>query len=120
MILTVIIIIAIIGGIIAIYFFKNKNRSEIIIPEPIIDNVQWKYTDTIDIPCQGKVLNNVELKITGNPLIKFEAKVNGIVNNNIKFKPSEGVGITKTSISIDENLSDKSRIIELIVKKDGE
>ena len=40
--------------------------------------------------------------------------------SSIKFTPSEGNGFTKTTISVDENTSDESRIIEITVKKDGE
>lgn len=60
------------------------------------------------------------MDVTGDPFIKFEARVNGVIDNSIKFTPSEGNGFTKTTISVDENTSDESRIIEITVKKDGE
>lgn len=131
MILTVILIIAIIGCAIGFYFYKKNNKPQpkpepspkpepAPDPEPIVDSVKWKNTNNVHVPCQGKILENVELEVTGNPLIKFEAKIDGVINDKITFDPSEGTGITKTSISVDSISSDESRIIEIIVKKDGE
>lgn len=133
MILTAVLVIAVIGCAIGFYFYKKNNKPKPNPepkpeptpdpepePEPVVDSVKWKSTKTVNVPREGKVLNNVELDVTGNPFIKFEAKVNGAIDNNIKFTPSEGTGFTKTTISVDENASDEPRIIEIIVKKDGE
>lgn len=135
MILTVVLVIAVIGCAIGFYFYKKNNKPHVDPtpepkpeptpdpepePEPVVDSVKWKNTKTVHIPKKGKVLNDVELDITGDPFIKFEARVNGIIDNSIKFTPSEGNGFTKTTISVDENTSDESRIIEITVKKDGE
>lgn len=133
MILTVVLVIAVIGCAIGFYFYKKNNKPHVDPtpepkpeptpdpePEPVVDSVKWKNTKTVHIPKEGKVLNDVELDITGNPFIKFEAKVNGVIDNSIKFTPSEGNGFTKTTISVDKNTSDESRIIEITVKKDGE
>lgn len=136
MILTIVLVVAIVGIAIGFYFYKKNNKPtpepkpeptpepkpepepE---PEPIVDSVKWKSTKTVNVPIEGKVLKDVELDITGNPVVKFEAKVNGVVDNSIKFNPSEGTGFTKTTITVDKNPSDASRIIEIIVdKKDGE
>lgn len=134
MILTIVLVVAIVGIAIGFYFYKKNNKPtpepkpeptpepepkpE---PEPIVDSVKWKNTKTVNVPIDGKVLKDVELDVTGNPVIKFEAKVNGVVDNSIKFNPSEGTGFTKTTITVDKNPSDASRIIEIIVdKKDGE
>lgn len=134
MILTIVLVVAIVGIAIGFYFYKKNNKPtpepkpeptpepkpepE---PEPIVDSVKWKSTKTVNVPIEGKVLKDVELDVTGNPVIKFEAKVNGVVDNSIKFNPSEGTGFTKTTITVDKNPSDASRIIEIIVdKKDGE
>lgn len=89
-------------------------------PEPVVDSVKWKTLKLFIYQKKGKVLNDVELDVTGDPFIKFEARVNGVIDNSIKFTPSEGNGFTKTTISVDENTSDESRIIEITVKKDGE
>lgn len=123
MILTVVLVIAVIGCAIGFYFYKKNNKPHVDPtpePEPVVDSVKWKNTKTVHIPKEGKVLNDVELDITGDPFIKFEARVNGVIDNSIKFTPSEGNGFTKTTISVDENTSDESRIIEITVKKDGE
>lgn len=135
MILTAVLVIAVIGCAIGFYFYKKNNKPQPTPepkpeptpdpepepePEPVVDSVKWKSTKTINVPREGKVLNDVKLDVTGDPLIKFEAKVNGVIDNSIKFTPSEGTGFTKTTISVDENTSDESRIIEIIVKKDGE
>lgn len=123
MILTVVLVIAVIGCTIGFYFYKKNNKPHVDPkpePEPVVDSVKWKNTKTVHIPKKGKVLNDVELDITGDPFIKFEARVNGVIDNSIKFTPSEGNGFTKTTISVDENTSDESRIIEITVKKDGE
>lgn len=131
MILTVVLVIAVIGCAIGFYFYKKNNKPHVDPtpepkpeptpePEPVVDSVKWKNTKTVHIPKKGKVLNDVELDITGDPFIKFEARVNGVIDNSIKFTPSEGNGFTKTTISVDENTSDESRIIEITVKKDDE
>jgi hypothetical protein len=133
MILTVVLVIAVIGCAIGFYFYKKNNKPHVDPtpepkpeptpdpePEPVVDSVKWKNTKTVHIPKEGRVLSDVELDIIGNPFIKFEAKVNGVIDNSIKFTPSEGNGFTKTTISVDENTSDESRIIEITVKKDGE
>lgn len=133
MILTVVLVITVIGCAIGFYFYKKNNKPHVDPtpepkpeptpdpePEPVVDSVKWKNTKTVHIPKEGRVLSDVELDIIGNPFIKFEAKVNGVIDNSIKFTPSEGNGFTKTTISVDENTSDESRIIEITVKKDGE
>lgn len=129
MILTVILIIAVIGCVIGLYFHKKNNKPHVDptpepkpepTPDPVVDTVKWKNTKTVYIPKESKILNDVELDVTGDPFIKFEARVNGVIDNNIKFTPSEGNGFTKTTISVDENTSDETRIIEITVKKDGE
>lgn len=134
MILTIVLVVAIVGIAVGFYFYKKNNKPTPTPkpeptpepepepePEPIVDSVKWKSTKTVNVPIEGKVLKDVELDVTGNPVIKFEAKVNGIVDNSIKFNPSEGTGFTKTTITVDRNPSDTSRIIEIIVdKKDGE
>lgn len=136
MILTIVLVVAIVGIAVGFYFYKKNNKPtpepkpeptpepepepkpE---PEPIVDSVKWKSTKTVNVPKDGKVLENVELDVTGNPVIKFEAKVNGVVDDSVKFNPSEGSGITKTTITVGKNPSDTTRIIEIIVdKKDGE
>lgn len=131
MILTIVlVVVAIVGIAVGFYFYKKNNKPtpepkpepepepE---PEPIVDSVKWKSTNTVNVPNSGKVLKNVELDVTGNPVIKFEAKVNGAVDDSVTFNPSGGTGITKTTITVGKNPSDDTRIIEIIVdKKDGE
>lgn len=116
MILTVVLVIAVIGCAIGFYFYKKNNKPHVDPtpepkpeptpdpepePEPVVDSVKWKNTKTVHIPKKGKVLN-------------------GVIDNSIKFTPSERNGFTKTTISVDENTSDESRIIEITVKKDDE